>query len=110
MIVYNLQEAQDWFGTTTKGVFCKRGEKAVLCFTYEEAEQFFKSKIKKEPPKKIPCGKITYLDKGEALKAIDGIKKRGGSYSRPYRCPYCGAFHITSQMKGEWRSKRINPE
>ncbi len=50
------------------------------------------------PPTIGPCGKSCFPSESSAKKAGTRIKKRGAntSFLRPYFCPKCKAWHLTS--------------
>lgn len=45
-----------------------------------------------------PCAdKLAYDSKEQALAAAATLEWQRGSSLRPYRCRYCGLWHLTSQ-------------
>lgn len=44
--------------------------------------------------------KVSYRSEDQAKHAMSRIHQAGGPKMRPYRCPFCGRFHLTSQPKG----------
>ncbi|MCU0780366.1 MAG: hypothetical protein MUF04_04600 [Akkermansiaceae bacterium] len=50
------------------------------------------------PPPTGPCGKCCFSNETAARKAGNRIKNRGAntSFFRPYFCPKCKAWHLTS--------------
>lgn len=65
------------------------------------------------------CQKIPYASRGAAVddarvvrmayRNSRNVRAKGGAKSgrklRPYKCPFCGAWHLTSKRK--YRSKRL---
>jgi len=59
------------------------------------------------------CNKIGYKDKSEAKKEILFIKRANRKSEtqqykklRPYKCPYCEYWHLTSKRQNKWNKKR----
>lgn len=51
-------------------------------------------------------GKFKYQSKGDARRAYKlQPGKTDGRRNRPYACPYCGAWHLTSEKQVDERSR-----
>lgn len=49
----------------------------------------------------LPCEKYTYVDEGEARKALKLIKQDKRTHKKPvraYQCEVCGYWHLTSKQ------------
>lgn len=44
-----------------------------------------------------PSGKVPYLNRWLARRALAHRQTAGGGQRRVYRCPECAAYHMTSQ-------------
>jgi len=53
------------------------------------------------------CHKLAYHSKAEAREAGKRIVKMGrAEQNRPYLCPYCKRWHLTSMSKREFEEAR----
>lgn len=54
----------------------------------------------------MTCDKVTYQTRTEAKKQAEGINTAKNTHLKPYQCPECGLFHLTTN--NQHKKKRFN--
>jgi hypothetical protein len=68
--------------------------------------KFDRRKLKNALPRCGATGKRLFKSPGAAMQFVDALgSELRAEKMRPYQCPFCSGYHLTSQDKGFWRAR-----
>lgn len=55
--------------------------------------------VQRDPTRRACVGKFGYAKKRWAKRAVRSLKAWGGAECEPYRCVFCGAWHLGNKLR-----------